>query len=181
MIFVETRLRGAWTIDPERLEDERGFFARTWCRREVASHGLTPTLAQCSISFNRRRGTLRGMHYQAGPYAEAKLVRCTRGAVYDVIVDLRPGSRTFRQWLAVELTADNRRMLYVPEGMAHGFQTLEDETEVFYQISEFYRPGYARGVRWDDPAFGIRWPEGDRIISPRDRQYPDFVPAAAAR
>ncbi len=181
MIFVETRLPGAWTVEPERLEDERGFFARTWCGREVAARGLNPTLVQCSISFNRRRGTLRGMHYQARPYAEAKLVRCTRGAVYDVIVDLRSGSSTFRQWLAVELTADNRRMLYVPEGMAHGFQTLEDETEVFYQVSEFYRPGYARGVRWDDPAFGIRWPEDERTISVRDRQYPDFMPAAAAR
>ncbi len=174
MIFTAMALQGAFIITPERLEDERGFFARTWCQHEFAVHGLNPCLVQCSISFNKKKGTLRGMHYQAQPHAEAKLVRCTRGAMYDVIIDLRADSPTFRQWAAVDLTADNHCLLYVPEGYAHGFQTLVDDTEVFYQMSEFYTPHHARGVRWDDPAFGIQWPPGDRIISQRDRSYPDF-------
>ncbi len=169
-------LPGAYLIDLERLEDERGFFARSWCSREFETHGLNPRTLQCNVSFNRTRGTLRGMHYQADPYGEAKLVRCTAGALYDVVVDLRPASPTFMRWQAVELTAESHRMVYVPEGCAHGFQTLADNTEVFYQMSELYRPEYARGVRWDDPAFGIRWPDGERIISARDRSYPDFVP-----
>ncbi len=175
MIFTGLQLQGAFTIDPEALEDERGFFARTWCHREFEAHGLNPRLVQCSISFNKKRGTLRGMHYQVKPYQEAKLVRCCRGAIYDVIIDLRPDSLTFKRWQAFELTADSRRMLYVPEGFAHGFQTLEDKTEVFYQMSEFYAPECARGLRWNDPAFGIRWPSGDLIISERDRSYPDFT------
>lgn len=175
MIFIETTLKGAFIIELEKVEDERGFFARTWCQQEFAARGLNPRLVQCSLSFNRKRGTLRGMHYQTNPYEEAKLVRCTRGAIYDVIIDLRSDSSTFMRWVAVELTADNRRMLYIPEKFAHGFQTLEDSTEVFYHMSEFYAPEYARGVRWNDPAFGIRWPGAERIISHKDRQYPDFI------
>lgn len=176
MIFTETPLRGAFIITPELLADERGFFARTWCEREFCAHGLNPRLTQCNISFNRKRGTLRGMHYQAKPYEEAKLVRCTMGAIYDVIIDLRPQSPTFRQHIAVVLTAHNRTMLYVPEGFAHGFQTLEDDTEVFYQMSQSYAPAYARGVRWNDPMFGIPWPMAECIISERDRHFPDFFP-----
>lgn len=176
MIFTETPIKGAYVIEPERQEDERGFFARTWCRRDFAAHGLNPALVQCNISFNRTKGTLRGMHYQVAPHAEAKLVRCTAGAIYDVIVDLRPQSATCTQWFGVELTADNRRMLYIPEGLAHGFLTLGDDTEVFYQMSEYYVAECARGVRWNDPAFGIRWPGEVRMISRRDQSYPDFRP-----
>jgi dTDP-4-dehydrorhamnose 3,5-epimerase len=173
MIFRETRLKGAFTIEPERLEDERGFFARTFCREEFRAHGLNPTVVQCNISVNKKKGTLRGMHYQTPPYPEAKLVLCTRGAVYDVIIDLRPESPTFKQWIAVELTAENHRMLYVPESFAHGFQTLEDNTEVRYQMSEFYHPECARGVRWDDPSFGIEWPQvKKRTMSEKDLNYP---------
>jgi dTDP-4-dehydrorhamnose 3,5-epimerase len=175
MNFTETKLKGAFIVDPERFEDERGFFARTWSQREFAEHGLDARLAECNVSFNRKRGTLRGMHYQIAPHGQAKLVRCTRGAIYDVIVDLRPRSETFRQWVGVELTADNGRMLYVPEEFAHGFQTLEDSSEVFYQMSAPYAPESARGVRFDDPAFGIQWPEvAERIIIERDRSYTDF-------
>jgi dTDP-4-dehydrorhamnose 3,5-epimerase len=175
LIFSETDLRGAFIVEPERIEDERGFFARSWCETEFREHGLNPHLVQCNISFNRRKGTLRGMHYQVAPHEEAKLVRCTMGAVYDVILDLRPDSPTFRRWTAVELNAVNRRMLYVPEGFAHGFQTLTDDTELFYQMSVAHVGGAARGVRWDDPAFGIRWPPPPRIISARDLQFGDFV------
>lgn len=175
MVFAETVLTGAFVIDLERREDERGFFARSWCQQEFEQHGLNGYLAQCNVSFNEKRGTLRGMHYQAKPYQEAKLVRCTRGAVYDVIIDLRADSRTYLRWVAVELNEDNRRMLYAPEGFAHGFQCLQDCTEVFYQMSEAYHPECAKGVRWNDPVFGIRWPEGAPIISARDRSYPDFM------
>jgi dTDP-4-dehydrorhamnose 3,5-epimerase len=175
VIFTETTLKGAFLIEAERREDERGFFARTWCQREFASHGLEKHWVQCSISFNRKKGTLRGMHYQAPPYEEAKLIRCTRGAIFDVIVDLRPQSPSFKHWVGLELTADNRRMLYIPEGFAHGFQTLADETEIFYQMSQFYAPEYASGVRWDDPALHIAWPTDERTISERDRSYPDFL------
>ena len=176
MIFEETKLKGAFIIEPERLEDLRGFFARTWDPREFQAHGLNPRLAQCNISFNKKKGTLRGMHYQDSPFAEAKLVRCTMGALHDVIIDLRLDSATFKQHIGVMLTAENRKMLYVPEGFAHGFQTLEDNTEVFYQVSQFYAPEYARGVRWNDPAFGIEWPPADeRTIIERDRNYPDFI------
>ena len=153
MIFCETKLTGAFEVNVERKSDERGFFARTWCQREFEENGLNPKLVQCSISFNARKGTLRGMHYQAPPYAEAKLVRCTRGSIYDVVVDLRPKSPTYKDWIAVVLTAEKRNMVYVPEGCGHGFLTLEDESEIFYQMSEFYSPESARGVRWDDPAF----------------------------
>ena len=175
MIFSATKLGGAFLVDPEPHRDERGLFARTWCRHEFEAHGLNAHLVQCSISFSKKRGTLRGMHYQVKPFEEAKLVRCTAGAIHDVIIDLRPASPTFKQWIGVELTGDNRRMLYIPEGFAHGFQTLVDETEVFYQISEFYAPEYAKGVRWNDPAFGIAWPTAERIVSERDRTYPDFL------
>jgi dTDP-4-dehydrorhamnose 3,5-epimerase len=173
MRFLKTRLEGAMLIVPERHEDERGFFARTWCREEFASHGLRTDWVQFNVSFNRRRGTLRGLHYQAEPHPECKLVRCTRGAVWDVIVDLRPDSPTCTDWVAVELTADNRNMLYIPQGFAHGFQTLTDDTELFYQMSEFYHPELARGVRWDDPVLAIGWPWcPERIISPRDLAFP---------
>lgn len=174
MIFTETRLKGAYIIEPEKLEDNRGFFARTWCQREFKAHDIHANFAQCNISFSTKTGTLRGMHYQAAPYEEAKLVRCTAGAIYDVIIDLRPGSETFRQWIAVELSADNRKMLYVPEGFAHGFITLSDETEVFYQMSEFYEASHARGVRWDDPVFNIQWPLKVSVISDKDNLFPDF-------
>ena len=176
MIFAETPLKGAYVIDLDRLADERGFFARTWCRREFEAHGLNAGLAQCNISFNYKRGTLRGMHYQVAPHAEAKLVRCTTGSIYDVIVDLRADSPTFKQWFAVELSSENRRMLYVPEGLAHGFLTLTDGAEVSYQMSEFYVPECARGVRWNDMAFDIHWPFKATLISERDRAYPDFIP-----
>jgi len=177
MIFTETKLPGAFVIEPERFEDMRGFFALTWSERDFAAHGLNPRLVECNISFNRKKGTLRGMHFQRAPHAQAKLVRCTMGAIYDVIVDLRAESPAFKQWIAVELTAENRRQLYLPEGFAHGFQTLRDETEVLYQMTEVFAPGEAGGVRWDDPAFGIVWPacvEGERTIIERDRQYADF-------
>ncbi len=174
MIFTETRLRGAFIIDPERLEDERGFFARTWCQREFETHGLGTQWVQCNISFNHTKGILRGMHYQQAPYEESKLVRCTMGATYDVIIDLRPDSPTFKQHVAVSLSAQNRRMLYVPVGFAQGFLTLEDNTEVLYYMSEFYAPDYAAGVRWNDPVFGIQWPSDVMVISERDRHHPDF-------
>jgi dTDP-4-dehydrorhamnose 3,5-epimerase len=174
MIFTETTLAGAFIIEPERIEDERGFFARTWCQREFAARGLTSRLAQCNISFNTNAGTLRGMHYQADPYGEVKLVRCTMGAIHDVIIDLRPESPMFTQHVAVVLSARNRAMLYIPEGFAHGFLTLEDNTEVFYQMSALYAPAHARGVRWNDPAFAIAWPMEVRVIAERDRTYPDF-------
>jgi len=176
MIFRETKLPGVLEVHLRLTADERGFFARSWCQSEFKAHGLDPRLVQCNVSFNTRKGTLRGIHYQAAPYAEAKLVRCTRGAMYDVVVDLRPDSPTYKGWVAVVLTATNRHMVYVPEGCGHGFLTLEDETEVFYQMSEFYSPESARGVRWDDSAFQIAWPEQVEVISERDRTYPDFEP-----
>lgn len=174
MKFIETKLKGAHIIEPDCIEDERGFFARTFCRREFEAHGLNPNLVQCNISFNSKEGSIRGMHYQAPPHAEAKLVRCTMGAIYDVILDLRMASPTFRQWVAVELTALNRRMLYIPEGFAHGFQTLANNTEVFYQMSEFYHPEYARGVRWNDPSFKIEWTRPIAMIFARDESFPDW-------
>jgi dTDP-4-dehydrorhamnose 3,5-epimerase len=174
VIFTETKLLGAFVIEAERFEDERGFFARTWCQREFKAHGLNPRLVQCSISFNKKKGTLRGMHYQVAPFEEVKLVRCTKGAIYDVIIDLRPESPTFKRYIAIVLSADNRKMLYIPERFAHGFQTLEDNTEVFYQMSEFYAPEGTRGVRWNDPTFAIEWPHAVRVIIERDRNYPDF-------
>jgi len=175
LIFTETKLAGAFVIEPERRADKRGFFARTYCRQEFEEHGLNPDVVQCNVSFNKRKGTLRGMHYQAAPFAEVKLVRCTSGSIYDVIIDLRPASATFKQYFAAELSAENRRMLYIPEDFAHGFQTLQDDTEVFYQMAQGYSAEHARGVRWNDPAFGIEWPKDERIIIQRDQNYPDFV------
>lgn len=174
MIFRETSLAGAYVIDAEPQSDARGFFARTWCQKEFGEHGLNARLVQCSLSFNVRKGTFRGMHYQAAPHEEAKLVRCTKGAICDVIVDLRPGSATYGKHMSVDITAENRTMLYVPEGFAHGFITLEDNTEVFYQMSEFFAPESAKGFRWNDPAFGIRLPIEVTAISARDRDYPDY-------
>jgi len=171
MKFIEVKLKGAYLIEPELFEDERGFFARTFCQREFEAHGLNPGIAQCNISYNKHKGTLRGMHYQVAPKAETKLVRCTRGAIYDVIIDLRPESPTYCQWIAKELNAENSRLMYVPEGFAHGFQTLKDDTEVFYQMSECYSPEHVRGGRWNDPAFGIEWPLNTKIISEKDKNY----------
>jgi dTDP-4-dehydrorhamnose 3,5-epimerase len=177
VIFIPTELPGAFVIDMERREDDRGFFARNWCRREFEAAGLNPDLVQCNVSFNRRRRTLRGMHWQSAPHAEAKLIRCTRGAIWDAIIDLRPNSPTYTRHFGIELTAESGSALYVPEGMAHGFMTLEDNCEVSYQMSAYYEPEAARGVRWNDPAFAIDWPLGDPILHPRDAEYPDFVRA----
>jgi dTDP-4-dehydrorhamnose 3,5-epimerase len=179
MIFTPTRLAGLWLVEIEPRVDERGHFARTWCAREFAEHGLDTRLAQASVSFNRRRGTLRGMHFQHPPHAEVKLVRCTRGALWDVAIDLRPDSPTYCGWQGFELTAENAAALYIPEGFAHGFQTLADDTEVFYQMSTFYAPEAAAGVRYDDPAFGIDWPLPVRTIAPRDAAWPDYRKAPA--
>lgn len=174
MRFTETELRGAFIVEPEPVEDERGFFARTWCAEEFVDHGLSADFAQCNVSFNRRRGTLRGLHYQAEPFAEAKLIRCTRGAVFDVAVDLRADSPTFGRWCAVELTETNRAMFYLPQGFAHGFQTLTDGAELFYQMSCSYRSGSARGYRFDDPILAIRWPLRNPIVGHRDLTLPFF-------
>ena len=176
MRFTETKVAGAFLIEPEPIADERGFFARTWCREEFADHGLTPELAQANLSFNHRQGTLRGLHYQAAPHAEAKLVRVTRGAIWDLALDLRRGSPTYLAWFGAELSDANRHMLYVPEGCAHGFLTLADGAEVAYQMSAPYAAEAARGVRYDDPAFGIRWPGEVAVINDRDRTYPDVAP-----
>jgi dTDP-4-dehydrorhamnose 3,5-epimerase len=176
MVFTETELQGAFVIDSEVIEDERGFFAHTWSAEEFVTRGLNPRIVECNISFNKQRGTLRGMHFQIAPHQEAKLVRCTAGAIYDVIVDLREESPTFRQWIAVELTSSNRLMLYIPERFAHGYQTLEDNTEVAYQMSEYYHPESARGLRFDDPVLGIRWPLSVTAISQRDREHPFIQP-----
>lgn len=174
MIFHETKLAGVFEVIPEPTADQRGFFARTWCAREFAEHRLSSKLVQCSISSNVKKGTLRGIHYQVAPHAEIKIVRCTQGAIFDVAVDLRPHSPTFRQWVGITLTAANHEMLYIPEGCAHGFLTLDDNTEIFYQMSEFYNAESARGARWDDPAFQIAWPAKPIVMSERDRTYPNF-------
>lgn len=174
MIFTPTKLKGAFIIEPEKLEDDRGFFGRSWCCREFEAHGLNSRLVQCDISFSQKKGTLRGMHYQVAPFPEVKLVRCTRGSIYDAIIDLRPESPTFKEHMGVMLSVENHKMLYVPEGFAHGFVTVEDSTEVFYQMSEFYAPEHGRGVRWNDPAFKISWPLVPRMMSERDRTYPNF-------
>lgn len=176
MRFTETKVAGAFLIEPEPIADERGFFARTWCRSEFAEHGLNSELAQANISFNARKGTLRGLHYQAPPHAEAKLVRATGGAIWDLALDLRPDSPSYLAWFGTELSDANRAALYVPEGCAHGFLTLTDDAEVAYQMSAPYAPEAARGVRFDDPAFGISWPGEVVVINERDRTYPDFAP-----
>lgn len=175
MIFQETKLAGVFEIYLEPNTDERGFFARTWCQEEFGDHGLNSKLVQCSVSLNSRKGTLRGVHYQSAPFAETKVVRCTSGAIYDVVLDLREQSPTFKQWFATVLSAENRHSVYIPEGCAHGFMTLKDGSEVLYQMSEFYHPEVGRGVRWNDPAFQIVWPADVEVISERDRTYPDFV------
>jgi dTDP-4-dehydrorhamnose 3,5-epimerase len=172
MQFLATALPGAFVLEPQPMADERGLFARTFCAREFAEHGLTSRLVQCSVSYNRQKGTLRGLHYQRSPHEEAKLVRCTAGAVYDVIVDLRPGSSTYLQHFGVELSARSRRSLFVPEMFAHGFQTLEDDTEVFYQMSQFYAPDHAAGLRYNDPELGIAWPLPVSVMSDKDRTWP---------
>jgi dTDP-4-dehydrorhamnose 3,5-epimerase len=175
MIFTELALAGTFVIDLEKREDDRGFFARAWCADEFMAHGLNPRLVQVNLSFNERAGTLRGMHFQRAPHEEAKCVRCTRGAIYDVVLDLRPESATYKRWASLELTAENRRMLYVPEGCAHGYQTLVPETETLYQVSAFYAPESEGGVRWDDPTFAIDWPDtSERVVSAKDASWPDF-------
>lgn len=175
MIFKETGLKGAYIIELEKLEDERGFFARSFCQREFQEHGLNTRIAQCNVSYNKKKGTLRGMHYQAKPFEEDKLVSCIRGTIYDVIIDLRPNSTTYGNWFASELRADSYKIIYIPKGFAHGFQTVDDDTIVYYQMSEFYVPEYAQGVRWDDPAFGIKWPYATpAIVSEKDSSYEDF-------
>jgi dTDP-4-dehydrorhamnose 3,5-epimerase len=181
MIFATTQLDGAWLIEIEPREDERGFFARTWCREELAAQGLDTEIVQESLSFNRRRGTLRGLHFQRSPHEETKIVRCARGAIFDVIVDLRPGSPTYLHWQGFDLTAENRRALYVPKGFAHGLQTLTDDAEVAYQISAFHAPEAAGGCRYDDPAFGIAWPLPITAISERDRGWPALKVDVLAR
>ena len=175
MIFVEMKLAGAYLVKLEPHEDERGFFALSWSEKEFASRGLESRVVECNVSFNRKKGTLRGMHYQAAPYGQVKLVRCTRGAIFDVIVDLRPSSPTFKQWVGIELSEENHCALYMPRDFAHGFQTLTDNVEIFYQMSDPFVLGSGRGVRWNDPAFGIDWPDDARIINQRDADYPDFA------
>ena len=176
MKLLETKLKDAFVIELEKLSDERGFFSRSWSQREFAALNLNSSLVECNISFNLNKGTLRGMHFQIEPNAQTKLVRCTRGAIYDVIIDLRQSSETFKQWFAVELTAENHLALYIPEGFAHGFQTLKDNSEVFYQMSSYYAPESSVGVRWNDPAFNIQWPAAaERIINARDQHYSDFL------
>ncbi len=174
MIFKPTNFRGAYVIEPERRADFRGYLARTYCEKEFAALGLETHIAQCSVSFNQRKGTLRGIHYQVAPFEEVKVVRCIRGAIYDVIIDLRPSSSTFKKHFAVELDERNGNALYVPAGFAHGFQTLAENSEVFYQMSQYYSESHARGVRWNDPAFAIPWPEDARTILERDENYTDF-------
>jgi dTDP-4-dehydrorhamnose 3,5-epimerase len=175
MIFTATSIEGAFLIRPERFEDERGFFARLYCPNELAAQGLDPKVVQRSISYNKRRGTLRGMHFQAAPHEENKIVSCLSGSIYDVAIDLRPGSATYRQWFGATLTAADLEALYIPKGCAHGFITLADDTRVHYEISEFHHPESARGVRYDDPAFGVKWPIDPVVIAARDRDYPSYV------
>jgi dTDP-4-dehydrorhamnose 3,5-epimerase len=176
ILFKETKLKGGYVIEPEKFEDQRGFFARSFSQEEFAQHGLRSQFVESGISFNHRKYTVRGMHWQAPPNEQAKLVRCTRGAIFDVMIDLRPDSPTYKQWFGQELTAQNRLMLYIPEGFAHGYQSLADDTEMFYLLSSAYAPASERGVRWNDPAFAIAWPETERIIlNERDRTFPDVV------
>ncbi len=174
MIFQPSPLAGAYIIDLQPIEDHRGFFARAWCQQEFQQHGLESRLVQCNLSYNQTSGTVRGMHYQIAPHKETKVVRCVRGRIFDVIIDLRRDSPTYLHWFGIELSAENRRMLYVPEGFAHGYQTLEPDTEVFYQVSEFYHPGSEQGIRWDDPAIAVDWPLEPTVISEKDKNYPDY-------
>ena len=176
MIFKKTKISGVYLLQPERITDERGFFARVWCQSEFTEQGIDTRIVQCNLSFNPHKGTLRGMHYQRAPHEETKIVRCTMGAVFDVALDLRRDSSTFKQWVGAPLTAENREMLVIPPGCAHGFLTLAPNTEVSYQMSASYAPTHGAGVRWNDPAFGIRWPGDVAKIAVRDRDYPDFQP-----
>jgi dTDP-4-dehydrorhamnose 3,5-epimerase len=173
--FTETSLKGAYVIEINKLEDERGFFGRSWCANEMKAHGLKTNIAQANTSFSKKKGTLRGMHYQNDPYQETKLIRCTRGAIFDVIIDLRPESPTYKKWYGVQLTQDNYKMLYVPEDFAHGFITLTDDSEVTYLVTQFYTPGAEAGIRWDDAQFDIKWPVSPTVISDKDRNHPDYV------
>ncbi|QHT69797.1 dTDP-4-dehydrorhamnose 3,5-epimerase [Rhodocytophaga rosea] len=175
MIFTETKLKGAFIVDVKRIEDERGFFGRSWCKKEMEEHGLNSNVVQANVSFNHKKGTLRGMHFQINPYQETKLIRCTKGAIYDVIIDLRKDSPTYKQWIGVELTEDNFRMLYVPEDFAHGFITLKDNTAVTYQVTQFYTPGAEAGIRWNDPTLGIEWPIPVEVISAKDENHPNYT------
>jgi len=175
MIFKNTKIAGVYLLEPERITDDRGFFARMWCQTEFTEHGIDSRVVQCNLSFNPRKGTLRGMHYQRAPYEETKIVRCTMGAVFDVAVDLRRDSPTFKQWVGAPLTAENREMLVIPPGCAHGYLTLTDNAEVSYQMSAYYAPNHGAGVRWNDPAFDIRWPGDVTLIAARDGNYPDFT------
>jgi dTDP-4-dehydrorhamnose 3,5-epimerase len=177
MIFTPTKLQGAYILEVKKIEDERGFFGRSWCKRELEEHGLNANVVQANVSYNKVKGTLRGMHFQKAPHQETKLVRCTRGAIYDVIIDLRPDSPTYKQWIGVELTESNYRMLFVPEDFAHGFITLEDNTEVTYQVTQYYTPGAEGGIRWNDPAFNIEWPIPPVVVSGKDQAHPDFAEA----
>lgn len=174
MFFTETELKGAFVIDVNKLNDNRGFFGRTWCQEEMEAHGLNGNVVQSNTSFNIHKGTLRGMHYQKHPYEETKLVRCTKGSVYDVIVDLRPDSPTFKKWLGVQLSENDHRMIYVPEKFAHGYLTLEDNSEVTYLVTQFHKPGSEGGLRWNDPEIGITWPNKINIISEKDKNHPLF-------
>jgi dTDP-4-dehydrorhamnose 3,5-epimerase len=177
MVYKETRLKGAFIIELEKIDDIRGFFSRVWCQKEYETNGLNPNIAQCNLTFSATKGTLRGLHYQIAPYQEAKSVRCIRGKIYDVIVDLRPDSPTYSQWLGFELSAENRKMLYIPENFANGYLTLADNTEVFYQVSQFYSPGSQGGIRWNDPSINIKWPKSaNLIITEKDKNWPDFKP-----
>ena len=175
MIFTETALKGAFIIEPEQLSDERGFFARSWCQREFEARRLSTRMVQGNTSFNRMKGTLRGMHYQRAPHGEAKLVRCTRGSIYDVIIDVRPESDTYMKWISMVISEEDHRMVYVPEHCAHGFLTLENDTEIFSMVSEFYAPQAEGGVRWNDPLFKITWPVEVSVISDKDKAWPDFI------
>ncbi|URZ15998.1 dTDP-4-dehydrorhamnose 3,5-epimerase [Clostridium felsineum] len=174
MIFKETKLRGVYIIEIEPVEDERGFFARSWCKEELDKYNLDSNLVQCNISFNKKKGTLRGMHFQKKPHEEVKIVRCTKGSIYDVVVDIRKDSETYMKCISVELSDKNRKMIYIPKGFAHGFQTLEDNTEVFYQMSEFYHPECASGIKWDSKNINIQWPIKEKIISVKDKEYNDL-------
>ena len=175
MIFKKTAVRDAYIVEFEKISDDRGFFARAWCKNEFEAHGLNTRLVQANVASNKKKGVIRGLHYQISPYEESKLIRCTKGAVYDVIIDLREDSPTNKQWIGVELSDENYRMLYVPEGFAHGYQTLQDNTEVTYQVSQFYTPNSERGIRWDDPTFNITWPDTEkRIITEKDQSWPDY-------
>ena len=175
MIFTETKLKGAWIIEIKKLEDDRGFFGRSWCQHEFEDHGLNGKICQMNTSLTLKKGTIRGMHFQADPYQETKFIRCTRGRIYDVIVDLRPKSPTYLQWIGNELNADNYRMVYVPENFAHGFVSLEDNSEVYYPVTQFYTPGAERGIRWNDPALNIKWPVEIQIVSDKDAGHPDYT------